>query len=118
MTEQASFRTYHIDGVPVVEVTGEIDIANVGEFRDHLERAISSEGEALVISMEGVVYFDSRTVETIAQVADRVAVMRRTMVMVAPGGGAAAKILRISGLNVRVPVFKTIAEAIAAIKSK
>ncbi len=46
------------DGTPVVTAVGEIDMSNVGTFRDALTRASASAGP-IVVDLTGVEYLDS-----------------------------------------------------------
>ena len=116
MTKQAEFTTSAVDGVTLVEVRGEVDIANVDELRMCLERATAERGPGIVIDLTGASYFDSRTIALLADFATKMRVHRQRVALVAPNDGFAARILQIAGLPLIVPAFASRPEAIQAVK--
>jgi anti-anti-sigma factor len=116
MTNQAEFTTAIVDGVTVVSVKGEVDIANVDELRQCLERATQKRDRGVVIDLTAAAYFDSRTIALLADVATKIRVHRQRVAVVAPKEGFAARILQIAGLPLIVPAYPSRSEALNAVK--
>lgn len=116
MTDQARFVTETVDGVGVVTITGEVDIANVAQLKLCLEKVIDERGSGLVVDLTKTSYFDSRTIALLADSATKMRVQRQRIALVAPASGFAAKILQIAGLPLIVPAFQSVSEAIDSVK--
>jgi anti-anti-sigma factor len=116
VTNQAEFNTEVADGVIVVEVAGEVDIANFGELQLCLEQAVEDAGPGVVIDFTNTAYFDSRTIALLADFATKLRVHRQRVALVAPASGFAARILQVAGLPLVVPAFHTRAEALHSVK--
>ncbi|MBV8459903.1 MAG: STAS domain-containing protein [Candidatus Eremiobacteraeota bacterium] len=116
MTNQAEFTTTTSDGVIVVAIKGEVDIANVDELRLCLEQATRERGPGIVVDLTAASYFDSRTIALLADFATRMRVHRQRVAVVAPNDGFAARILQIAGLPLIVPAYPSLAEALDAVR--
>ena len=115
MTPQAHFSMHKVDGVKVIDVEGEIDIANVDELRLFLEKAVDGAGPGMAINLTKATYFDSRTIALLLDIGTKARVHRQRIAVVAPAKGFAAKILEIAGLPQVVPSFPEVAEAVDAV---
>ena len=72
--EQLLFRYGLDDGVAVVRVTGEVDVATCGLLRDSLLRIVTGEDfRGLVVNLAGVRFMDSTGIGVLAGVWRRVA---------------------------------------------
>ena len=61
------------DGIPVVTVSGEIDMSNAGRFRDALGLAAAAvDGGSFVVDLTGVEYLDSAGVHALFAHASRI----------------------------------------------
>ncbi|MDQ6768166.1 MAG: STAS domain-containing protein [Candidatus Eremiobacteraeota bacterium] len=116
MTNQAEFIQSVVDGINVITVRGEVDIANVDELRLCLEKAAEEKGPGLVIDLTKASYFDSRTIALLADFATKLRVHRQRVALVAPAEGFAARILQIAGLPLIVPAFQLTADALNAVQ--
>ena len=116
MTNQADFLTSIVDGVCVVAIHGEVDIANVEGLRQCLEKAAEERGPGLVVDLTRATYFDSRTIALLADFATKMRVRRERVALVAPAHGFAARILQIAGLPLIVPAFQSTADALNSVK--
>ena len=116
MTNQAEFLTSEVDGVCVVAIDGEVDIANVEGLRLCLEQASEERGPGLVIDLTRATYFDSRTIALLADLATKMRVHRQRLALVAPADGFAARILQIAGLPLIVPAFQSADDALMSVK--
>ena len=116
MTSQAEFLTSEVDGVCVVAIHGEVDIANVEGLRQCLEKAGEERGPGLVVDLTPATYFDSRTIALLADFATKIRVHRQRVALVAPADGFAARILQIAGLPLIVPVLQSADDALNSVK--
>jgi anti-sigma B factor antagonist len=116
VTNQGEFIINTVDGVSVVTIHGEVDIANVDELRACLEKAAEDRGPGLVVDLSRALYFDSRTIALLADFATRLRVHRQRVALVAPADGFAARILQVAGLPLIVPAFQSEADALNSVK--
>ncbi len=77
------------DGTPVVAAVGEIDMSNVGQFRDALGLA-APEGGRFVVDLTGVGYLDSAGINALFAHASRIQLI---------AGPLLAPVLTVSGLS-------------------
>lgn len=116
MNEQATFRRRDDDGVVVVSASGEIDIANIDQFKSYVSTAAREVDGAIVISLEAVSYLDSHTLAALVEFDKRLRTNRRRLVVVAPSGTSAGRILRIAGLEFAVRVCESLDDAFANLR--
>ncbi len=116
MTEQASFRLEVVDGVPVIVVGGEIDLANVDQFKSFVTDAAAHESGSLIVSLRAVSYLDSHTLEVLADLGKRLRTNRQRLLISAPRDCAAGHILRLTGIDLAVEVFENDDEALASLR--
>ena len=86
---------------PVVTATGEIDLANLGEFEDALRRA-ADDHPAITVDLSGVTYCDSAAVRALFSIAASV-----KLSLTVPASGPITTVLRISGLD-RIATVTTV----------
>jgi anti-sigma B factor antagonist len=116
LSNQAEFITSKIDGVSVVAIHGEVDIANVDELKMCIEKAAEDAGPGFVIDLTKASYFDSRTIALLAELATKTREHEQRVALLAPADGFAARILQIAGLPNIVPAFQSIADALNSVK--
>ena len=78
---------------PVVTATGDIDLANVGEFSEVLDRAAAN-SEAITVDLSDVTYCDSAAVRALFAVA-----ASTKLALIVPTTGPILTLLSISGLD-------------------
>lgn len=102
-----------VDGVPVVQVRGDVDMHSLVEFRSTLLAAVSSAPGALVVDMSAVTFFDSTGLHGLDEVyAD--AEERGTRIILANLTEQLRRLLEITGLDTRFTGYPTITEAVSA----
>jgi len=87
-----------VDGVPVIDVDGEVDIANVDEFEALLRAAVESGAGAVVIALENARYFDSAAIHALLSCRARQIKARQGFLVVRPATAAGRRVLEICGL--------------------
>lgn len=116
MTNPTDFVRMDQDGIPVLEVRGEIDIVNAADLRKAMQDAVAVDSRAFVISLEHSTYFDSQTLEILVDFSKRLLLSRRRMALVAAAGSPTRRLLDISGISAAIPTYDGIADAVAAIR--
>jgi anti-anti-sigma factor len=114
MMKQAEFVKEEQPAITVLQVKGEIDILNAGDFRAAMEDAALDDQRGLVVALTGVSYFDSQTLEILVDFSKRLVLGRRRMSLVAPVGSPARKLLDISGISRVIPTYAAVEDAARA----
>ena len=78
---------------PVVTASGDIDLANVNEFSDVLNRA-AADSDTITVDLSAVTYCDSAAVRALFAVA-----ATTKLGLIVPANGAIMTLLSISGLD-------------------
>lgn len=106
---------YRLDqGIAVVTVSGEIDVATNGAVRTGLLRVVTDETyRGLVVNLANVTFIDSTGLGVLLGVWRRACATHGSMALAAPSA-AARRILDTTGLLKVLPVHDTEAEAIQA----
>ena len=102
-----------IDGVPVVELFGEADLASVGALNSCFSLAERIRSPGVVVSLLHAEYFDSSTIHTLVSFGEHLKASGRRLFIVGPSGESGRRILSIFGIAGRTPVFDTVPEAVA-----
>jgi anti-sigma B factor antagonist len=114
--EQLLFRYGLEDGVAVVRVTGEVDVATCGLLRDRLLEIVTGDGfRGLVVNLGGVRFLDSTGIGVLVGVWRRVAATTGGLALAVPAPQV-QRALDIAGLSKVLPVYGTEADAVAAIR--
>jgi anti-anti-sigma factor len=102
------------DGVAVVRVTGEVDVASCGVLRDGLLRIVTDEGfGGLVVNLAGVRFIDSAGVGVLVGVWRAVRATTGRLALAAPAPQA-RRVLDTAGLTKILPVYDGEADAVHA----
>jgi anti-sigma B factor antagonist len=114
--EQLLFRYGLDDGVAVVGVTGEVDVASCGLLRDRLLRIVTDEDfRGLVVNLAGVRFMDSTGIGVLVGVWHRVAATTASLALAVPAPQV-QRVLDTAGLTKVLPVYDAEADAVAAIR--
>jgi len=105
-----------VDGVPVVVVDGEVDIANIEELNESLRAAGEFDAGAVVVSLEEARYFDSAAIHALVSCRARLATSRQGFLIVRPATAAGRRVLEICGLLRDDNLVATREEAVARAK--
>jgi len=116
LTPSPQFWRETVDGITVVFASGEIDVANVGEFKAFLENSTDVDGPGIVVDLSRATYFDSRTIAALADFCSRMRITRQRLALVIFDGGFAAKLLRIAGLTMVIPTVTELRDAVSVVK--
>lgn len=101
-----------LPGVVVVTASGEFDISNCDQLRDHLVAAMSEPPRLLVLEVSGVTFIDSAALNTLL-IVDRHAEQVRTSLRLAAPSSTVAKLLYLTSLNTVFDVHPNVNAALA-----
>jgi anti-sigma B factor antagonist len=103
------------DGTRVVEVHGELDLAPAPALGQRIRRPMFWEGTTrVVVDLSGVVFLDSSGASALLLSLSHASALDRRLVFVCPPGDALRR-LQMYGLDSRLEMFPTRAEAEAAL---
>jgi anti-sigma B factor antagonist len=114
MTGHGRFDVFHTYGCPVVEVTGDLDLTNVGEFEATLELAARADRGSVIVCLSRTTYFDSQAIHVLLRFAEHLNITRQRLMIVTPRGTLSRRILEIAGLVQAFPMFDDLRQAVAA----
>ena len=109
-----------VDGdedVPIVRLTGEIDLANAVPLYHEVIARVRHDGAGLVVDLAEVEHLDSAGLRILYRVAERLATRRQRLVLVAPPGSAVLHVLELSGFHRRAPISATLAQAMIDVRA-
>ena len=104
------------DGIPVLDVVGEIDIYTTPQFKEAVSEAIDQNKPAIVINMTKVTYMDSSGFGTLLSATKRLRPLDGALYL-SGCNEAIQRMLQITRLNTIFGVYSTEEEAVAAAKA-
>lgn len=114
MTPLAEVTLHPDGGVLVARVEGEVDLSNVESVRATLVGAVSHDTELLVLDLTSTTYLDSTGVRLLFELAARLQNRRQQLRLVVADGALVARVVELTQLDQRVPVDRSVADALAA----
>jgi anti-sigma B factor antagonist len=98
----------------VIAPEGEIDIAQMADFRAALADAADEETPRLVVDLSNVSFIDSSGLGALVETHNRLRRDRRQLAVVAPAGTAVTVLINLSGLRDRLAIFDTLDAAVTS----
>lgn len=104
------------DGQPytLVAIAGEADVTNREDLRRALDEEVAREPHMLILDLSGLRFMDSSALHVILQANRALDRHGGMMALVAPQE-AVAKMLRLTTADRLVPVFRSVADAVAGL---
>ncbi len=103
----------HVEGVPVLDVTGEIDIYTTPQFKEAVTAAIDEGKSSIVINMTHVTYMDSSGFGTLLSATKRLRPVDGALYL-SGCNEAITRMLQITRLNTIFGIYGTEEEALNA----
>jgi anti-anti-sigma factor len=101
-------------GVAVVAAPAEIDVTTAGQLRALLLEAAAATGHStVVVDLTGTEFCDSAGLHTLLRAHKRAVAGGGGLRLVVPPGGAVPRVLSQNGLDLLLPCFPSLAEALA-----
>ncbi len=104
------------EGVAVVDVDGDLDVAAVDDVDAALQEALS-QGAPVVVDLSDVSFIDSTGMRAIIEARRRSRALDVPMVLVCPDNAAVWRLLELTGTRGFFDVEETRAEAVAAARA-
>jgi anti-anti-sigma factor len=98
----------------LVEITGEADVTNRDDLRGILDAEVAQQPGMLILDLSGLRFMDSSALHVILQANRALDRQGGVMALVGPQE-AVAKMLRLTTADRLVPVFRSVAEAVAGL---
>jgi len=105
------------DTVPIVEVTGDLDLRDVRAFDNVLQQVSRSTSPDVIVSLAKTGYFDSGAVRAIMRLANHLGEENRHLLLVAPRDRTPRRVLDIVYMTSDLLPFESVEEALAAVAS-
>ena len=104
-----------LDGqLAVVELSGEVDMANADHVRQQLVGTAPAECRAVVLDLSKLIYLDSAGIRMIFEISEQLANRGATVAVFVPPDASVRRVLTITRLDTLVPVRDSIEEAAEA----
>jgi anti-anti-sigma factor len=101
-----------ITGIEILGTPAELDLATAGGLVEQGCAVIARRPALLLLDLTGLSFCDARGLGAFVQIANRADAAGCRFALIAPRPQV-AKVLRVGGLNSRIPVFATIGGAVA-----
>jgi anti-anti-sigma factor len=112
---EGHFQLELVTGVPVVKVRGDIDVANAHALDAILEDAAKADNPAVVVDLADTAFLDSKAMQILLRLAERLGTNRRRLLIVAPRDGDTRRVLEVAGVTRALSAFDSLDEALAAL---
>ncbi|HWT23519.1 MAG TPA: STAS domain-containing protein [Solirubrobacteraceae bacterium] len=107
------------DGVRVVEAAGELDLSTAPSLCLRLESARGRRDLRVLLDLGSLEFCDSTGLRAVILAGQEITASAGTFcVVVPPGTGAVARLFELSGVAEFVPVFATVEEGLAFLRSR
>lgn len=107
---QVSWRSR--DGVPIVEITGEIDMSNAARLKEVLTQ-LPNQALGLVVDLRQTTFIDSSGISLLHDLATRMTDRSQRLVIVCDSQSLPLRVLKLAGVDTRIPVLGDGAQAVA-----
>lgn len=112
MAAKSVVESRDVDGIPVIEVNGELDLFNINGFEVALQRAAERDVGAVIVSLAQARYFDSAAIHKLLVFRQQLSINRQALLTIKPSLESAQRILCISGLAGKKEVCESLDDAV------
>lgn len=102
MSGLANFEYQEIQGIPVIQVEGELDLSNIDQLDARLDKTLGLSPTAIVLSLERILYLDSTTLHRLSKWSKRT-----ELLVVRPTLPHCRKLFEIAGLDRVLDLFES-----------
>ncbi|MDN3353091.1 STAS domain-containing protein [Actinomadura sp. DC4] len=98
----------------VVAIKGELDIVSRTQFTAHLDGVIRDHGSRIILDFSGLSFIDTSALSTVVLYWKRLSATDGGMLLLAGAEYTTARVLWITGLAQRLPMYDDVEAALAA----
>lgn len=98
----------------VVAVKGELDIISRTQFTAHVDRVIREHGRKIILDLSGLSFIDTSALSTVVSYWKRLSSTEDGMLVLVGAQYSSARVLWITGLAQRLPMYDDVEAALAA----
>lgn len=102
--------------VLIGSLAGDVDLTNAPDVADQLMPAIPNSVKVFVLDLSETTHLDSRGVQVLLELVERLHMRKQTAYLVAPERSAIRRILAVVGVTDSLPVTGTVDEALEQIR--
>jgi anti-anti-sigma factor len=102
-----------VGGVPVVATPAEIDVTTAGQLRAVLLEAAGAGHPTAVVDMTRTLFCDSSGLHTLLRAHKQAVSAGGELRLVVPADGTVPRVMNLTGLDLVIPCFSSLAEALA-----
>lgn len=104
-----------VDGwpMPVAQLTGEIDAANVEDVADRLRGMLTNRSFALIVDLTPTTYLDSAGINLLFGLGEELERRQQELHLVIDAQSPIARMVSLTGLNIAVTTHATVRDALA-----
>lgn len=117
MTTAVDVRLSDEAGIPVAALAGEVDLANAAEVRTQIFGMVSNTAPGLVLDLSGVTYLDSRGVQLILELAERLKMRHLKFRVAMPEKSLIRRILLLTHVDAVVPLDTSVSQSLARMRN-
>jgi anti-anti-sigma factor len=103
------------DGITIVSVSGELDIATVDAAGKRLEEAVPNSANAVVLDLTEVSFLDSAAISLLFDLHERLTLHQQELRIVSPASAPFADALRLVGLPEVIPLDDGLLDSLHAL---
>lgn len=100
--------------IAIATLTGEVDVSNADQVGIDLFEAAPNDAAGLVVDLTPTTYLDSRGVQLLIELAERLRRREQHLRVVAPERSVVRRILTLTRLDIILPLDATLKEALEA----
>jgi anti-anti-sigma factor len=104
------------DGVVVARLPAEIDLSNARLVLEELYAALSNSSRGLVVDLSGVTYIDSRGIQLLLELAERLTTARLPLRFIVPDPSLIKRLLVLTHVDTIISLDTTVEAAVAQIR--
>ena len=109
------FAIEQFHGVPVINVSGDVDLNNAWMLGEQLETAARWDKRAVVVSLTDASFFDSTAIHVLLRFQQRLTTNRQRLLLVVARDRPARHIIDLTGVSQTIPVFDSAEDAVAGL---
>ena len=107
MSELATVTATDLEGGQLLQVVGEVDLANVEIVQAAISGSVRSDTSLVVLDLSGTTYLDSTGLAMIFRLAERLSYRRQEFCLVVPPDSPIRRVLQLTSLDQVVRVEAT-----------